>query len=66
MATLGDILIEKGYITKEQLNMSLLEQKRTGKLLGDIFVKRIHLALSSGRGGTRALTATTPARAGTG
>jgi type IV pilus assembly protein PilB len=36
MALLGEILIEKGIITKHQLDLALTEQKRTGELLGQI------------------------------
>ena len=41
MATfrLGDILKTKGLISDKQLNISLLHQKVTGDLLGDIFVR---------------------------
>jgi type II secretory ATPase GspE/PulE/Tfp pilus assembly ATPase PilB-like protein len=41
MATfrLGDILKTKGLINEKQINISLLHQKVTGDLLGDIFVR---------------------------
>ena len=41
MATfrIGDILKTKGLISDKQLNISLLHQKVTGDLLGDIFVR---------------------------
>jgi type II secretory ATPase GspE/PulE/Tfp pilus assembly ATPase PilB-like protein len=41
MATfrLGDILKTKGLISDKQINISLLHQKVTGDLLGDIFVR---------------------------
>ena len=35
---LGDRLIEDGLITKDQLNIALLEQKRTGEMLGRALV----------------------------
>ena len=38
---LGEILIEKGYIAPEQLNLALQEQqKKPDRFLGDILVKR--------------------------
>src|SRR5215813_264404 len=38
---LGNVLIERGYITVEQLNAALEEQRgSTGKLLGEILVER--------------------------
>lgn len=36
--TLGDTLLQEGHLTKKQLNDALAEQKRTGRLLGDILV----------------------------
>jgi len=41
MATfrLGDILKTKGLINEKQINISLLHQKVTGDLLGDIFIR---------------------------
>ncbi len=36
---LGDILIEMGVMTPDQLSIALLEQKRTGKQLGRIIVE---------------------------
>jgi len=33
---LGDKLIEQGYINKDQLRIALVEQKRTGKKLGEV------------------------------
>jgi MSHA biogenesis protein MshE len=35
---LGDLLIQQGLLTAEQLSLSLAEQKRTGRKLGRIFV----------------------------
>ena len=40
MARIGEILIDKGDISQEQLEISLLEQQRTGKLLGAILVQQ--------------------------
>jgi len=37
---LGEKLLSHGYITMEQLWMSLLEQRHSGKKLGDILVAR--------------------------
>ena len=36
---LGDILIDGGAITQEQLNIGLAKQKETGKKLGEVLVK---------------------------
>lgn len=36
---LGDLLIEQGLLTGEQLKLSLDEQKRTGRKLGRVFVE---------------------------
>jgi MSHA biogenesis protein MshE len=36
---LGDLLIEQGLLTNEQLKLSLDEQKRTGRKLGRVFVE---------------------------
>ncbi len=36
--TLGDTLLQDGRLTQEQLEKALTEQKRTGRLLGDILV----------------------------
>jgi len=36
---LGDLLIEQGLLTQEQLKLSLDEQKRTGRKLGRVFVE---------------------------
>ncbi|MCF7887452.1 MAG: GspE/PulE family protein [Candidatus Omnitrophica bacterium] len=46
MATkkLGEILIKGGWITKEQLDKALFEQKTTGELLGVILVKNNYLS----------------------
>jgi len=33
---IGDILKEEGFITEEQLQIALAEQKKTGELLGSI------------------------------
>jgi hypothetical protein len=35
---IGDILVEKGLITSAQLETAIEEQKRTGKLLGEILI----------------------------
>jgi hypothetical protein len=35
---IGDILVEKGLITSAQLETAVEEQKRTGKLLGEILI----------------------------
>ncbi len=35
---LGDILVEAGLMTKEQLKTALLEQMKTGKRLGDLLI----------------------------
>ncbi|MFY9328006.1 MAG: GspE/PulE family protein [Georgfuchsia sp.] len=35
---LGDLLIQQGLLTDEQLNLALAEQKRSGRKLGRIFV----------------------------
>jgi hypothetical protein len=35
---IGDILVEKGLITPAQLETAVEEQKRTGKLLGEILI----------------------------
>ncbi|HEY8464573.1 MAG TPA: ATPase, T2SS/T4P/T4SS family [Bacillota bacterium] len=37
---LGDLLVQTGVITSEQLNEALEEQKRTGQRLGNILVKK--------------------------
>lgn len=36
---LGDLLIEQGLLTEEQLKLSLDQQKRTGRKLGRVFVE---------------------------
>lgn len=36
---LGDLLIQQGLLTEEQLKLSLDEQKRTGRKLGRVFVE---------------------------
>ncbi|MFZ2972517.1 MAG: GspE/PulE family protein [Ferribacterium limneticum] len=36
---LGDLLIQQGLLTEEQLKMALDEQKRTGRKLGRVFVE---------------------------
>lgn len=33
---IGDILLEQGFVTKEQIEIALEEQKRTGELLGSV------------------------------
>lgn len=38
--TLGDRLVEEGALTREQLQQALAEQKRNGRLLGNILVER--------------------------
>src|SRR5689334_12656231 len=38
-AYLGQILVEKGVITKEQLETALRKQKETGELLGAVLLK---------------------------
>jgi DNA-binding transcriptional ArsR family regulator len=35
---IGDILVEKGLITVEQLQAAVEEQQRTGKLLGEVLI----------------------------
>ncbi len=40
---LGEILIEKGLITSEQLNAALEEQRRTKEFLGVIFIKKRYI-----------------------
>jgi type IV pilus assembly protein PilB len=37
---IGDLLIEKGYITREQLDVALKEQLSTGKRLGSILIEK--------------------------
>ncbi|MDP8260240.1 MAG: ATPase, T2SS/T4P/T4SS family [Candidatus Gygaella obscura] len=37
---IGELLLSKGFITKEQLDNALVEQKRTNKRLGDILVEK--------------------------
>ncbi|MCK6475828.1 MAG: Flp pilus assembly complex ATPase component TadA [Phycisphaerales bacterium] len=37
---LGDLLVEQGLITKDQLEQSLAEQRSSGKLLGELLVER--------------------------
>jgi type IV pilus assembly protein PilB len=37
---IGEILIESGLITQEQLERALAEQSRTNKFLGDILLKK--------------------------
>ncbi len=39
-ARLGDLLIEKSFLTVEQLNLALAEQKKTKKLLGSILIEQ--------------------------
>ena len=36
---LGDLLIQQGLLTDEQLKIALDEQKRTGRKLGRVFVE---------------------------
>ncbi|MBN2054316.1 Flp pilus assembly complex ATPase component TadA [bacterium] len=36
---LGQLLIEAGYCSEEQLRLALREQKKTGELLGDIMIR---------------------------
>lgn len=36
---IGDKLVEKGYITEEQLKWALSEQKNSGKRLGEFLVQ---------------------------
>jgi MSHA biogenesis protein MshE len=36
---LGDLLIQQGLLTEEQLKTALDEQKRTGRKLGRVFVE---------------------------
>ncbi|MBN1808044.1 MAG: hypothetical protein JW909_03185 [Planctomycetes bacterium] len=36
---LGELLIEAGYITEEQLQEVLAEQRKTGELLGEVLVR---------------------------
>jgi len=35
---IGELLVEKGLITTEQLAVAVAEQQRTGKLLGEVLV----------------------------
>ena len=35
---LGEILVQQGLLTAEQLNQSLEEQKRSGRKLGRVFI----------------------------
>lgn len=37
--TLGDLLIQAGHITEEQLEQAITEQKRSGKDIGEVFVR---------------------------
>ena len=37
---LGDVLIDMGYVTREQLDEALAEQKKTGKLLGQVLIAK--------------------------
>jgi len=37
---LGELLVEKGLVTKEELDRALTEQEETGRLLGTILVER--------------------------
>ena len=37
---LGDILVQSGYISEEDLGNALKEQKRLGKKLGEILVEK--------------------------
>ena len=41
---LGEALIEKGLITRDQLQLALEEQKKTGELLGNILVKKKYVS----------------------
>ena len=54
---LGDILVETEYITREQLDMALMEGKKTGQMMGDVLLRlgwlteeqlQIALAVQSG------------------
>ncbi|RPI80094.1 MAG: type II/IV secretion system protein [Desulfobacteraceae bacterium] len=36
---IGDILIEMGFIGKDQIEMALMETKRTGTMLGDVLIR---------------------------
>ena len=40
---LGDLLIQEGLLTSEQLGLALDEQKRTGRKLGRIIVDGGHV-----------------------
>ena len=37
---LGELLLDLGYITEDQLKAALEEQERTGDLLGQILLRR--------------------------
>ncbi|MBF0349619.1 MAG: Flp pilus assembly complex ATPase component TadA [SAR324 cluster bacterium] len=37
--SLGEMLVDRGFISEEQLGITLREQKRTGKLLGEILIQ---------------------------
>ena len=39
MAKIGDILIQKGLLTKEQLEAALKESQRTGEVLGKVLIR---------------------------
>ncbi len=39
MKLLGEVLLEKGMITPQQMRLALQEQKRTGELLGDVLLR---------------------------
>lgn len=41
---LGEALIEKGLITRDQLQLALEEQKKSGELLGNILVKKKYVS----------------------
>jgi len=36
---IGDILVEMGYIGTDQLEMALMETKKTGKMLGEVLIR---------------------------
>ncbi|MGD9136615.1 MAG: hypothetical protein PVH42_07630, partial [Desulfobacterales bacterium] len=36
---IGDILIQMGFIDQGQLEMALIESKKTGSMLGDVLIR---------------------------
>jgi len=56
MKRLGDVLIEEGLVEPQELELALLEQKRTGELLGDVLLR---LGLVTRKAISRAMADTT-------